>query len=104
MKIQTRENVFETNSSSTHALCICTEQEYNDLQEGKKFISKYGGKVYSSKEEAMKDQKWLDEDDILTGPEFDEYIKEEWYEDFLEERVLPSGEKVFVFGYFGMDC
>lgn len=28
MKVQIRKNVFETNSSSTHAICIATEDEY----------------------------------------------------------------------------
>ena len=32
---QIRKNVFETNSSSTHTLAICTEDEYKDWQDGK---------------------------------------------------------------------
>lgn len=33
-----RQNVFETNSSSMHAVCILTETEYKNLKEGKGLI------------------------------------------------------------------
>lgn len=34
MKINIRSNVFETNSSSVHTLCICTEDEYEKFKNG----------------------------------------------------------------------
>lgn len=38
---QIRKNVFETNSSSTHTLAICTEDEYKKWQEGKMLFNKW---------------------------------------------------------------
>lgn len=38
---QIRKNVFETNSSSTHTLAICTEDEYKDWQDGKLLFNKW---------------------------------------------------------------
>lgn len=38
---QIRKNVFETNSSSTHTLAICTEDEYKKWQEGKLLFNKW---------------------------------------------------------------
>lgn len=38
---QIRCNVFETNSSSTHTLAICTEDEYKDWQDGKLLFNKW---------------------------------------------------------------
>lgn len=38
---QIRKNVFETNSSSTHTLAICTEDEYKKWQEGKILFNKW---------------------------------------------------------------
>lgn len=34
-----RQNVFETNSSSMHAVCILTETEYDDIKRGKGLIA-----------------------------------------------------------------
>lgn len=38
---QIRRNIFETNSSSTHTLAICTEEEYKDWQGGKLLFNKW---------------------------------------------------------------
>lgn len=38
---QIRCNVFETNSSSTHTLAICTEDEYKDWKDGKLLFNKW---------------------------------------------------------------
>lgn len=38
---QIRKNVFETNSSSTHTLAICTEDEYKDWKAGKLLFNKW---------------------------------------------------------------
>ena len=38
---QIRKNVFETNSSSTQTLAICTEDEYKDWKDGKLLFNKW---------------------------------------------------------------
>ena len=42
MKREIRRNVFETNSSSTHSLSICTEQEFEDWKAGKLLFDRWG--------------------------------------------------------------
>lgn len=37
MILQVRQGVFETNSSSTHTLTICTKEDYEDWKHGDKF-------------------------------------------------------------------
>lgn len=64
MILQIRRNVFETNSSSTHTLTICTQDEYEAFQRGELVLvsegwgdfnpDKYfGGKDFVSKEEVL---------------------------------------------------
>ena len=48
--IQIRKNVFETNSSSTHSLCICTEDEYNKWQKGELLYDRWSDK-FATKEQ-----------------------------------------------------
>ena len=45
---QIRQGVFETNSSSTHSLCICTKKEYEDLpnKEDYHVLAQENNKVY----------------------------------------------------------
>ena len=38
---QIRQGVFETNSSSTHSLCICTQKEYEDFKDVKLSFNHY---------------------------------------------------------------
>ena len=51
MKVQIRKNVFETNSSSTHSLVICSKDLYDKFINNavKAFTEKYGHspKVYN---------------------------------------------------------
>lgn len=102
MKIQMRTSVFETNSSSTHSMTICTENDYKAFREGKKLIGKYSLKFYNSVEEGLANEKWAKKEDFLTYDEFEEFVSE-YYEDFEEKFTTPSGEKVIAFGYYGYD-
>ena len=42
---QIRHGVFETNSSSTHSLCICTEDEFTDFKGNKAVWNKNNNKI-----------------------------------------------------------
>lgn len=37
--IQIRKAIFETNSSSTHSLVMCSEKEYEDFNNGKVYLN-----------------------------------------------------------------
>lgn len=39
MKVQIRQGVFETNSSSTHAVSVCTKQQWDDYKTGKLWMN-----------------------------------------------------------------
>ena len=43
MKKQIRRGVFETNSSSTHSLTMCSESTYNKWRDGELMYDKYNG-------------------------------------------------------------
>lgn len=103
MKIQIRSNVFETNSSSTHSIAICTEDDYKAFKEGEKLIDRNSLKLYNSVEEGMAQDEWAEEEDFMTYEEFEEYVSE-YYEEFEEKFTTPNGEKVVAFGYYGYDC
>jgi len=42
MKRQIRKSVFETNSSSTHAVAIISDDEYKQYQSGELRLSRHG--------------------------------------------------------------
>lgn len=52
MKTQIRHGVFETNSSSTHAVALLNDEEYKKYQNGEIMISRYG--EFITKEEFAK--------------------------------------------------
>lgn len=53
-----RFGVFETNSSSTHTLCMCTAEEYKKFKKGEMFYNN-------------------DEEKLMTSDEKDRYIREQ---------------------------
>lgn len=85
MKKQTRVGVFETNSSSTHSLTICTEDDFERFKSG----------------ELMLNRREL----VKPDPKDDDQVA---YEDFghglgyFEKRfTTPSGDKMVAFWEYG---
>lgn len=129
--LQMRKNVFETNSSSTHSITMCTEDEYNawangdvllnDGWWGKDNTSEFKDKKFVTREEAediIKCNKYhepTDELSDLSDEEFNEYcydmdyelysmdryFENEYLEWFDEKYTTPSGETVVAFGLYG---
>lgn len=52
MKVQIRHGVFETNSSSTHAVALLSDEEYKKYQNEEIYMSRHGG--FITKEELDK--------------------------------------------------
>lgn len=91
MKRQVRRGVFETNSSSTHSLTMCSEEEYNQWKRGELMIDVYNDVLVKvriemtdkDKEEAekyynrSKTKYWKDWNQ-LTEEEIDE-----WYYNYM---------------------
>ena len=129
--LQMRKNVFETNSSSTHSITVCTQDEYdawangdvllNDGWWGKDNTSEFKDKKFVTREEAediIKHNKYhepTDELSDLSDEEFDEYcydmdyelysmdkyFENEYLEWFDEKYTTPSGEAIVAFGLYG---
>ena len=126
---QMRKNVFETNSSSTHSLTMCSATEYDLWQSGKVYLNKNGGynsnsiykdKQFVTREEAidiLTDSKYppsenlntLDNEDLeeyLRDEEiytYDIYFDEEYLETYERNYTTASGDTVVAFGKYGYD-
>ena len=132
MKKQIRRGTFETNSSSTHAIVMCMESDYDRWQKGNLYLFTGSGWCYPdnnkpeknhfyTREEAIEFEKtdkyeredvnWTDEDEvneILRENEFYDYEyfwneSCEDYEDYEETLTTPNGDKVVAFGYYGFN-
>lgn len=112
-----RRGVFETNSSSTHSITICSKEEYEKWEKGEvllnegfrakeKFITKedainklkndgYHECLDFENEEEVNDA--LRDEDIKTC---DEYFSCD-YETFEETFTTKNGDEMVVFGYYG---
>lgn len=111
MKRQIRVGVFETNSSSTHSLTLCSEEEYKRWANGEVLFYKWGSddnKFFTNEEakrELLKYYSSHEIEDIDLKDEgyctIDEYFGDYELESFDEEYITPNGEKVIAFGKFG---
>lgn len=126
MKRQVRRGVFETNSSSTHSITMCSESEFNEFENGNMYIEKWGSELYTkekliekfkqARDWRTKDLKYsgvdwdnegefkrvLEESDYCTCEEYWNTVSRE-YETFEKSYESKSGEKIIAFGYYGYD-
>lgn len=118
-----RKGVFETNSSSVHSLTIVPDDEkYEGFLDGKMFLSDGEDKFFTKEEviSIVTNEKWCEitkEDfEAMSSEEFENEVADcgyysiekynsvcEYYEQFLNEFITPSGDKMVVFGYYGHD-
>jgi hypothetical protein len=122
-----RRGVFETNSSSTHSITICSKEDYNAFDSGKLYLNKGGwsslsknkDKQFVTRDEAIeiltnnkyppdKDLKTLDDDELSEYFRDNEiYDSESYFRDNLESfestYTTKSGEVVVAFGQYGYD-
>ena len=126
---QIRRNVFETNSSSTHSLTMCSSTEYDLWKSGKVYLNENGGfgsnsiykdKKFVTREEAidiLTDNKFSPSENLntLDNEDLEEYLREEeiytydvyfeseYLEVFTDTYTTASGDIVVAFGKFGYD-
>ena len=123
-----RRGVFETNSSSTHSITLCSQEDYNKWESGEFYLNEGSGwasnsenknKQFVTKEEAIEiltNSKYPPDEDLTTLEieELEEYFEEheiyssEYYfnselENFEETYTTPNGETVVAFGKYGYD-
>ena len=124
MKRQIRRGVFETNSSSTHSLTMCSKSEYDEFEKGNMYIERWGSKLYTkekmnekfkqmtdwrTKELKYRGVDWdndeefnrvLEETDYVTYDKYWDTVSEE-YETFEDSYTGKDGDTVIAFGYYG---
>lgn len=94
-----RLGTFETNSSSTHALCIMTKKEYQEWQENKKVLNLYRGCVEDLTE---KDKNIIRNEDgsieyngEIFSSEYD-FMEDENYYDIINDG---NATKEYIYNY-----
>ena len=110
--IQIRQGVFETNSSSTHAISICTKEDWEALQSGETWVSKESLTVLpkeaaiQANTELIKNcpsywspQEWLDWNGYVDWDTFYNNIDME----FSVKESNVGGVDVVAWGYYGYD-
>lgn len=98
MKRTIRFNVFETNSSSTHSICICTKEEYEDFKNGKYYYDDYEDTLVPSNSVTIESDE--DEWQYLT---FKDFWDDDYLDGYKKEFTSPSGDKMVAFGKYGHD-
>lgn len=93
--IQVRNGVFETNSSSTHSITMCTKEEFQRWKNGKLLYARY-------------DEKFVSPEDANKYDSYELQTYEEFYDDwslekFYAEHKTASGEIIVAFGEYGHD-
>ena len=118
-----RLGTFETNSSSTHSMVICTEEEYEKWANGELYASRYYD-GFKTKEEVIEeakkeyDERFDSEGNFIPDDEYetvDEFLNDwhtEWYDldswaGDLEcdenSYTSPSGDKIRIICRYGYD-
>lgn len=114
---QIRKNVFETNSSSTHTLAICTEDEYKDWKDGKLLFNKWRETFVKNsikitkqdREEAERcytqyKGKYYKDWSELTGAEREEYTYNHIAQQRRQEKSLSFEEDGLTYQEFMQNC
>ena len=109
-----RYGVFETNSSSTHSICICTQSEFDAWQKGQLYYDSWDEKMIAEKDipsdvrELIHLDEYADENqDIVDEIQDAKYCyqtcdyEEEGLEWYKKTFTTPSGDKMVAFGWYG---
>lgn len=127
--LQIRRNVFETNSSSTHSITMCSKDDYDRWDSGEVYLnegwwhkdneSEYKDKKFVTRDEAIDiikcsggdieyDNEYYESFDKYIAEEYeiytsDEYFENEYLELFKDSYTTDSGETVVAFGLYGYE-
>lgn len=103
MKRRIRRNVFETNSSSVHSLCMCMESDYEKWKNGEMVFDRWSDELIPITDEIREEiESNLDDysGNYFTYEKFFDYEYND-YETFASSITTPNGEEVVSFGYYG---
>lgn len=106
-----RKGVFETNSSSTHSICICTDEELEAWKNNEIFWDGYNNEFIPKEDvliDATRTEGETDEDlleELLRNPrKFDVDTYDSWREDYENDHntyTTKSGETIHILCYYG---
>lgn len=94
MKRQIRRNVWETNSSSTHSITMCSKEEYEKWKKGELLLNYWRDDFVEATEENKEDE---------DNKTYDEYWEDEYLEGYEDSYTTKSGEEIIAFGKYGYD-
>lgn len=97
MKRQVRRGVFETNSSSTHSLTMCSKQQFEDWKNGKLLYDSWKDKFIEvnvfteqDKEDAKNDYEYKKSAFWKNWEQLTDEEIENWYNRYAREHKLAS--------------
>ena len=107
-----RIGVFETNSSSTHSLTICSKAEFEAFKSGDLVLNNDDDKLYT-KDEMMEIaekegidtsdsdavDEWMDDNGHKQNGDYES----EYLESFEQYYTTKSGDEIVAFGVYGRD-
>lgn len=99
MKQTTRYSTFETNSSSTHTLCLVSKEELEDFRNGLLFFSPNSEKPFASKEDIMNSRTFLEECPEAENASTD--LKEHLYREFMEN--FSNTDYAYYYSHYAVD-
>ena len=118
MKTSIRKGVFETNSSSTHSITICTSEEYKKFLNGELYVDD-NGHLYTLEQIEAKyekdNRKWKEKYGENYATDIKHYMELEGFydyqkwedndylEEYKESYTTPNGEEIVAFGKYGYD-
>jgi len=94
MKIQIRQRVFETNSSSTHCLSVYSKEDWNDFKNGKKQMFGLLEDIADPDSDDLLEQyhKHLIKYDVTEEDLSFEDFKSDWFEVYSNESLNEEYE------------
>ena len=106
MKQTIRFGVFETNSSSTHSLTVCTENEYQQWKDGKLLYNIFDECFYPIEEvrKEFEEDEYYDDFESYISEDFqtyEQYGKDDYLESFRCDYTSKSGDRIIIFGKYG---
>lgn len=113
--IKIRRGVFETNSSSVHAMVICSKENFKKLENGELYIDIWRDKIVTREEVIKEVSKYVPEENLraMDEDEFQRVVSDNGFQDydhwgeylshFEEEYTTEHGDEIVVFGNYGYD-
>ncbi len=86
-----RRGVFETNSSSTHSLCIASKEDFKKWQNGELVYDLCSDELVPIEEAEYPEETRT----------YEEFTDDEYLEYFEQSYITKSGDEIVVFGKYG---